>query len=92
MDFSKMTFKQQVFWASVIFFFIITGVYWDEFIIFLKIVGVVILLFGLNFHRSMVAAAGNPIGALPDQGLLLIVAGIMGIAVGAFTSFLRRNH
>jgi hypothetical protein len=56
------------------------------------LVGVVILLFGINFQRTLVASRGDAIGALPDQGMLLIVAGLMGIAVGAFTSFLRRNH
>jgi uncharacterized membrane protein YczE len=54
------------------------------------LVGVVILLFGMNFQRSLTSSATT--GAMPDQGLLLVLAGIVGIAVGAFTSFLRRNH
>lgn len=58
----------------------------------LLVVGVVLLIFGINAHESVVSSAKEAVTGTPtDKSLWLIVLGIVGILVGGFSSLFRRN-
>ena len=62
------------------------------FFIVLLIVGVVLLIFGLNAHGSLVSTAKEAFTGTPtDQSLWFIILGIIGIVVGGLGSGLRRS-
>ncbi len=55
-------------------------------------VGVVLLLFGINAGNSVVSDTKEAFTGTPtDKSLLLIVAGVIGIVVGGFSTFLGRR-
>lgn len=59
----------------------------------LLIVGVVLLIFGLNAHDSLASSAKEAVtGAPTDKSIWLIVLGIIGIIVGGLSSFFGRSN
>jgi uncharacterized membrane protein YidH (DUF202 family) len=55
------------------------------------VIGVVLLVFGINAHDSVVSSAKEAITGTPtDKSLWLIVLGIAGIIVGGLGSLFRR--
>ena len=55
-------------------------------------VGIVLLIFGINAHGSIVSSAKEAITGTPtDKSIWLIVLGIIGIIVGGVGSFFRRS-
>ncbi len=62
------------------------------FFIVLLIVGVVLLIFGINAHGSLASTAKEAVTGTPtDQSLWFIILGIIGIVVGGLGSGLRRS-
>ncbi len=58
----------------------------------LLVVGVVLLVFGINSHDSLVSGAKEAITGTPtDKSIWLIVLGIVGIIVGGLGSMFRRS-
>jgi len=56
------------------------------------IVGIVLLVYGINAHDSIASTAKEAVtGAPTDKSLWLIVLGLLGIVVGGLTSFFRRG-
>ena len=56
------------------------------------VVGVVLLLFGLNAHDSLASQTKEAVTGTPtDKSMWLIVLGIVGIVVGGFNSLFRRS-
>lgn len=59
----------------------------------LLIVGVVLLIFGINAHDSLASSAKEAVtGAPTDKSIWLIVLGIIGIIVGGLSSFFGRSN
>lgn len=57
------------------------------------IVGVVLLLFGLNAQDSLASNAKEVVTGTPtDKSLLLIIAGVIAIVVGGISTFFRRSR
>ncbi len=62
------------------------------FSIALLVVGVVLLIFGINAHDSLASSAKQAVTGTPtDKSLWLIVLGIIGIVVGGLGSLFRRS-
>jgi len=62
------------------------------FSIALLVVGVVLLIFGINAHDSLASSAKQDVTGTPtDKSLWLIVLGIIGIVVGGLGSLFRRS-
>jgi Protein of unknown function (DUF3185) len=58
----------------------------------LLVVGVVLLIFGINAHDSITSSAKEAITGTPtDKSVWLIIGGIIGIIVGGLGSFFRRG-
>lgn len=56
------------------------------------VVGVVLLLFGLNAHDSLASQTKEAFTGTPtDKSMWLIVLGIVGILIGGFNSLFRRS-
>ncbi len=56
------------------------------------VIGVVLLIFGINSHDSIVSSAKEAVTGTPtDKSLWLIIGGILGIIIGGLGSFLRRG-
>jgi Protein of unknown function (DUF3185) len=56
------------------------------------VVGVVLLIFGINAHDSIFSSAKEAVTGTPtDKSLWLIVGGIIGIIVGGLGSLFRRS-
>lgn len=54
------------------------------------IAGIVLLIFGINAHDSVVSSAKEAVTGTPtDKSLWLIIGGIVAIIVGGFNSFRR---
>jgi Mn2+/Fe2+ NRAMP family transporter len=59
----------------------------------LLIVGVVLLVFGINAHDSLASSAKEAVtGAPTDRSIWLIVLGLIGIIVGGLNSFFGRSN
>lgn len=59
----------------------------------LLIVGVVLLVFGINAHDSLASSAKEAVtGAPTDKSIWLIVLGLIGIIVGGLSSFFGRSN
>lgn len=57
------------------------------------IVGVVLLLFGLNAQDSLASNAKEVVTGTPtDKSLLLIIGGVIAIVVGGISTFFRRSR
>ena len=58
----------------------------------LLVVGVVLLIFGINAHDSVVSGAKELVTGTPtDKSMWLIVLGVVGIIVGGLGSLFRRS-
>lgn len=58
----------------------------------LLLVGVVLLVFGLNAHDSVVSSAKEAVTGTPtDKSLLLIIGGIIGVVVGGLGTMFSRG-
>jgi hypothetical protein len=56
------------------------------------VVGVVLLIFGINAHDSLASSAKEAVTGSPtDKSIWLIVLGLIGIILGGLTSFFGRN-
>jgi uncharacterized membrane protein YidH (DUF202 family) len=56
------------------------------------VVGVVLLIFGINAHDSIGSQTKEALTGTPtDKSLLLIILGTIGIIVGGASSFFRRS-
>ncbi len=54
------------------------------------VVGVVLLIFGINAHESLASSAKEVVTGTPtDKSIWLIVGGIVAILVGGFNSLRR---
>ncbi len=57
----------------------------------LLVVGVVLLVDGLNASASLASAAARSVSGTPtNQSILLILSGLAGIVIGGFGLFTRR--
>jgi hypothetical protein len=57
------------------------------------IVGIILLVFGLNAHDSVASSAKEAVTGTPtDKSLWLIVLGTIGIVTGGFSALFRRNN
>ncbi len=57
------------------------------------VVGVVLLIFGINAHDSLASSAKEAVtGAPTDKSIWLIVLGLIGIIVGGLSSFFGRSN
>jgi Protein of unknown function (DUF3185) len=62
------------------------------FSIAILVVGVVLLIYGINAHDSIVSSTKEAVTGTPtDKSLWLIILGIVGIIVGGVGSFFRRS-
>ena len=62
------------------------------FSIAILVVGVVLLIYGINAHGSIVSSAKEAITGTPtDKSIWLIVLGIIGIIIGGLGSLFRPN-
>ena len=56
------------------------------------VVGIVLLVFGINSHDSVVSSAKEAVTGTPtDKSIWLIILGIVGIVFGGFNALFRRN-
>lgn len=56
------------------------------------IVGIVLLIFGINAHDSIASNAKEVVTGTPtDKSIWLIVLGLIGIVVGGLGAFFRRS-
>ena len=56
------------------------------------VVGVILLVFGLNAHDSIVSGAKEAMtGAPTDKSIWLLVLGVAGIIIGGLGTLFRRN-
>lgn len=56
------------------------------------IVGVILLMFGLNAHDSIVSSAQEAVTGTPtDRSIWLIVLGAVGIVIGGLGTLVRRD-
>jgi Mn2+/Fe2+ NRAMP family transporter len=59
----------------------------------LLLVGVVLLVFGINAHDSLASTAKEAVtGAPTDKSIWLIVLGLIGVIVGGLSSFFGRSN
>jgi Mn2+/Fe2+ NRAMP family transporter len=59
----------------------------------LLIVGIVLLVFGINAHDSLASSAKEAVtGAPTDRSIWLIVLGLIGTIVGGLNSFFGRSN
>lgn len=57
------------------------------------VIGVVLLIFGINAHDSLASSAKEVVTGTPtDKSIWLIVLGIIGIIVGGLGSFFRGSN
>lgn len=57
------------------------------------VVGVVLLIFGMNAHDSIASSASEVVtGAPTDKSIWLIGLGVIGIIVGGLGSIFRRGN
>ncbi len=57
------------------------------------IVGIILLVFGLNAHDSVASSAKEAVTGTPtDKSLWLIVLGTIGIVTGGAGALFRRNN
>jgi len=57
------------------------------------IIGVILLVYGISAHDSLVSSAKEAVTGTPtDKSLWLIVGGIAGIIVGGFGAFFRGSN
>jgi hypothetical protein len=57
------------------------------------VVGIILLVFGLNAHDSVASSAKEAVTGTPtDKSLWLIVLGTIGIVTGGFGALFRRNN
>jgi hypothetical protein len=57
------------------------------------VVGIVLLIFGINAHDSLASSAKEAVTGTPtDKSIWLIILGIVGIVVGGFNSLFRRGN
>jgi Protein of unknown function (DUF3185) len=62
------------------------------FSIAILVVGVVLLIYGINAHDSIVSSTKEAVTGTPtDKSLWLIILGIVGVIVGGVGSFFRRS-
>lgn len=56
------------------------------------VVGVVLLIFGINAHDSVVSSAKELVTGTPtDKSMWFIILGIVGIIIGGLGSLFRRS-
>ena len=56
------------------------------------IVGVILLIFGINAHDSLASSAKEAVTGSPtDKSIWLITLGVIGVIVGGLTSFFGRS-
>ena len=54
------------------------------------VAGIILLIFGINAHESVASSAKELVTGTPtDKSIWLIVAGVVAILVGGFSSFRR---
>jgi hypothetical protein len=54
------------------------------------VVGIILLVFGINAHDSIVSSAKEAVTGTPtDKSLWLIIGGVIGIIVGGFGAIFR---
>ncbi|MEJ1974490.1 MAG: DUF3185 family protein [Lacunisphaera sp.] len=59
----------------------------------LLVVGIVLLIFGINAHDSVASSAKEVVTGTPtDKSIWLIVLGVIGILVGGINSLFRRSN
>ena len=57
------------------------------------VVGVILLIFGINAHESLVSSAKEVVTGTPtDKSMWLIILGVIGIIVGGLGSLFRRSN
>lgn len=57
------------------------------------VVGVILLIFGINAHDSLASSAKEIVTGTPtDKSLWLIILGVVGIIVGGLGSLFRRSN
>lgn len=57
------------------------------------IVGVILLIFGINAHDSVASSAKEMVTGTPtDKSMWLIILGVVGIIVGGLGSLFRRSN
>ncbi len=62
------------------------------FSIAILVVGIVLLIYGINAHGSIVSSTKEAVTGTPtDKSLWLIILGIVGVIVGGVGSFFRRS-
>ena len=63
------------------------------FSIAILVAGIVLLVFGINAHDSLVSNAKEVVTGTPtDKSMWLIILGIIGIIVGGLGSLFRRSN
>lgn len=56
------------------------------------VVGVVLLIFGINAHDSVVSSAKEMVTGTPtDKSMWFIILGVVGIIIGGLGSLFRRS-
>ncbi|HEX2861932.1 MAG TPA: DUF3185 family protein [Lacunisphaera sp.] len=57
------------------------------------VVGVILLLFGLNAQDSLVSSTKEAVTGTPtDKSMGLIICGVVGIVIGGFGALFRRSN
>jgi len=63
------------------------------FSIAILVAGIVLLIFGINAHDSLVSSAKEVVTGTPtDKSMWLIILGVIGIIVGGLGSLFRRSN
>jgi len=56
------------------------------------VVGVILLIFGINAHDSLASSAKEVVTGTPtDRSMWLIILGVIGIIIGGLGSLFRRS-
>lgn len=56
------------------------------------VIGVILLIFGINAHDSLASSAKEAVTGSPtDKSIWLITLGVIGVIVGGLTSFFGRS-
>lgn len=57
------------------------------------VVGIVLLIYGLNAGDSITSEAKEVVTGTPtDKSMILVVVGVVGIVVGGLSTFFRRHN